>query len=169
MTLPDDPQKPTQTEPGVAEPAVSEPLAPVERAVSEPVAPAEPAPVTSGSLAETPPTAVPAEGAEEPRPGGGRKGTVAAVLAGAAAVANKVRQEAPKKVKEIREKRAAGRCVILTEVEGRQVAIGPYRDDQTARQDLGTVTGAPRVVELMSPTAYLGQRHGGTATQPEGR
>jgi hypothetical protein len=169
MTLPDDPQKPTPGEPGVAEPVLSEPLAPAERAVSEPVAPAETAPIPPGSAAETPPTSVPAERAEESRPHGGRKVTVVTVLAGAAAVANKVRQEAPKKVQELREKRAAGRCVILTEVGGRQVAIGPYRDDQSARQDIGTVTGAPRVVELMSPTAYLGPQHDGTATAPEGR
>lgn len=158
MTLPDDPQRPTYTEPGVGEPAVS-----------EPVPPAEPTPITAEPAAVTPPTPAPGEGAEESPPGGVRKVKVPAVLAGAAAVAKKVRQEAPKKVQEIREKRVAGRCVILTEVEGRQVAIGPYRDDQAARQDTGRVTVAPRVVELMSPAAYFGPQDDGTTTGPDVR
>ena len=155
MTLPDDPQKPAYREPGVAEPVASQPVTP--------------APITSESAAVPPAPPVPTTGAEEPPAGKGQKVKVAAVLAGAAAVANKVRQEAPKKVKEIREKRVAGRCVILTEVDGRQVAIGPYPDNRAASQDSGKMTVAPQVVELMSPTAYFGAQDDGTTTPPDGR
>lgn len=78
-----------------------------------------------------------------------------AVLAGAAALANKIRTEAPKKVRAVQEKRAAGRCVILTEIGGRQVAIGPYSDDHAAQKDIARVTGAPQVAELLSRAAYF--------------
>ena len=69
---------------------------------------------------------------------------------------NKLRKEAPKKAREVREKRVAGRCILLTEMAGRPVAIGPYRDEQAARQDLTRVTGAPQVLELKSQAAYFG-------------
>jgi hypothetical protein len=56
----------------------------------------------------------------------------------------------------VREKRIAGRCILLTEAAGRPVAIGPYRDAQAARHDLTRVTGAPQVLELKSQAAYFG-------------
>jgi hypothetical protein len=45
---------------------------------------------------------------------------------------------------------------LLTEVAGRPVAIGPYRDEQAARHDLTRVTGTPQVLELKSQAAYFG-------------
>ena len=78
-----------------------------------------------------------------------------ALLAGAAALANKVRQEAPKKVHELREKRAEGRCVIVTEVDGRMLAIGPYKDAASAEQQAFRVGGDPHVVELVTDAAFF--------------
>lgn len=155
MTLPDDPQTPPYREPGIAEPVASQPVTS--------------APITPESAAVPPSPPAQTTGAEESRAGKGQKVKVAAVLAGAAAVANKIRQEAPKKVKQVREKRVAGRCVILTEVDGRRVAIGPYPDNRAASQDSGKMTAAPQVVELMSPTAYFGPQDDRTTTPPDGR
>lgn len=86
---------------------------------------------------------------------GGSKAKAAAVVAGAVAVANKVRKEAPKVVNQLRERRVAGRCVIVTEVDGRFLAIGPYKDEESARRDAFKVGGTPHVAELMSDTAYF--------------
>ena len=94
---------------------------------------------------------------------GGGKVKAAALLAGAAALANKLRQEAPKKVQELREKRAAGQCVILTESEGRSVAIGPYRDEATAYEDISRAPVGARVVELMTEGAFFASRASGPA------
>lgn len=80
---------------------------------------------------------------------------VTALLTGAAALADKVRTEAPKKIREAREKRVAGQCVILTEVDGEAVAVGPYRNDHAARLDMARVSGSPRVAPLLSHTAYF--------------
>ena len=149
MTLPNDAQEPTYddrrgADPIIVDPAIEEfppPQAPpVATADTVPVMPA--APVASGQP-------------EESERGAGGKVKVAALLAGAAALANKVRQKAPEKVQEIRQKRAAGRCVILTELDGRMAAIGPYSNDQAARQDIAKVTGAPRVIELVPQKAYF--------------
>ena len=79
----------------------------------------------------------------------------AALLAGVTALANKVREEAPKKVQEIREKRAAGRCVILTEVDGRATAIGPYPNTEAAQADVTNVGVNARVVELVPNSAFF--------------
>ena len=112
---------------------------------------------TDGSPTPTPTApstpATPESGTES---GGGAKVKAAALVAGAAALVNKLRKEAPKKAREVREKRIAGRCILLTEVAGRPVAIGPYRDEQAARHDLTRVTGAPQVLELKSQAAYFG-------------
>jgi hypothetical protein len=108
----------------------------------------------------TTPSRVQVEPAEESGQGAGGKVRTAAALAAAAALANKVRQEAPKKMQEIRQRRMAGRCVVLAEVDGRQVAIGPYRDDRAARQGSANVTGVTTVIELVSPTAYAVPEHG---------
>lgn len=118
-----------------------------------------PAPATS-------PGSAPRRTGEGTESGSGGKVTAAALIAGAAALANKLRKEAPKKAREVREKRVAGRCVILTEVSGRPVALGPYRDEQAAREDLTRVTGAPRVVELKSHAAYFGSPDSDRANTP---
>jgi hypothetical protein len=86
---------------------------------------------------------------------GGGKVKAAAVVAGAAALANKVRQEAPKKIRQLREKRAAGRCVIVTEADGHYLAVGPYKDEDAARQALFKVGGTAHVAELLSTTAFF--------------
>lgn len=179
MTLPNDPRDPSYDEPVNGEPldvppvgadatdATGAPIPPggpmatgAPMAMGGPIDPIAPAePIAPAATAQTvqpvepvEPTPAPSEQAEESE-GGKLKG--AALLAGAAALANKVRQEAPKKVHELREKRAAGRCVILTEADGRALAIGPYKNDEAARQDVFKVGGAPRVVELVSEAAFF--------------
>jgi hypothetical protein len=109
-----------------------------------------------------------AQGTEPPAAEQGvpSKAKTTALLAGAAALANKVRQEAPKKVQEIRQKRAAGRCVILTEHDGRLIAVGPYPDEQAARQDSVKVTGAPSVIELMTQQTYFPPQQGESTKNP---
>lgn len=77
------------------------------------------------------------------------------MVAGAVAVANKVRKEAPKVVHQVRERRLAGRCVIVTEVDGQFLAIGPYKDEDSARKDAFKVGGTPHVAELRSDTAFF--------------
>lgn len=149
MTVPQDPQNPAPSDPPVMAPRNTRPVstgptaAPAGRSVVSPA---------SATSSESAPRRT-GEGTES---GSGGKVTAAALIAGAAALANKLRKEAPKKAREVREKRAAGRCIILTEVSGRPVALGPYRDEQAARQDLTRVTGAPQVVELKSHAAYFG-------------
>ena len=159
MTVPRDPDQPTYG--GEVDPLVGQPEI-VEPATTEHVVPPQPAPLAES---QPPPLATPTpvqveRGPEESGQGTGGKVKAAAVLAAAAALANKVRQEAPKKVHEIRQRRVAGRCVVLAEVDGRQVAIGPYRDDRAARQDSANFAGVPTVIELVSPTAYSGRQRG---------
>ena len=149
MTLPNDPQEPTYDDRRVAEPMFVDPG-------TEELPPPEAPPVATAETVPVMPAAPVAPGQpEESEKGAGGKVKAAALLAGAAALANKVRQKAPEKVQEIRQKRAAGRCVILTELDGRTVAIGPYSNDQAARQDITKVTGAPRVIELVPQKAYF--------------
>lgn len=152
MDLPTDPRDPSHEGPATGEPLivppavsadVAPPVQPVERVERvEPLGPVEPV--------EPPPSAT--DRADESE---GGKVKAAALLAGAAALANKVRQEAPKKVHELREKRVAGRCVILTEADGRALTIGPYKNAEAAQEDLFKVGGAPRVVELVSEAAFF--------------
>jgi hypothetical protein len=134
MSVPNDPREPND----------EQPLADVPLIVEE----SGPAVVTE--------TASPVVNGDETEPAdGGSKAKTAVVLAGAAALANKVRQEAPKMLQQMREKRAAGRCVIVTEADDRALAIGPYKNDEAARHDLFKVGGTSRVVELMSDTAFF--------------
>jgi len=155
MTTPEDPRKPaphesqnsTDTDPDVAEPA-------------EPTTP--PAPAVPPTIPTTPTTEDQTKHAKDYRQRAGQN--VKAVLTGAATLVSKVRAETPKKIREAREKRVAGRRVILTEVDGRQVAIGPYSNDQAAHQDKAKVTGAPQVIELRSKTAYFGTGDGESGT-----
>jgi len=114
----------------------------------------------------TAPEAAPPRAGKDTESGSGTKITAAALVAGAAALANKVRKEAPKKAREVREKRLADRRIIITEISGRPVAFGPYRDEQAARQDLTRVPGAPQVLELKSRTAYFGSPDSDRTTTP---
>ena len=145
MNLPTDPQKPTDDRPAAEEPLLDQSTV-SSRDVAAPVEPVEPTGTPSASAPS------PTEQAEER---GGGKIKNAALLAGVATVANKVRQRAPKVVQQIREKRAGDRCVILTEADGRSLAIGPYKNEQAARDDIFKVGGAPRVVELVSRAAFF--------------
>ena len=86
---------------------------------------------------------------------GSSKVKTAAVVAGAAALANKVRQEAPKMLNQLRERRITGRRVIITEVDGRFLAIGPYKNEDEARQDAFKVGGNPHIAELVADTAFF--------------
>jgi hypothetical protein len=147
MSNPTDPSDPRYDEPIAGDPLIIAPV--VSDDVVVPVEPIPTAPVE--------PAPPPTEEATQPDEGGS-KVKAAALLAGAAALANKVRREAPKKLQEIREKRAAGRCVIVTEADGQMLAIGPFKDDDAARQELFNVGGAPRVVELMSESAFFESR-----------
>lgn len=159
MATPKKPAKPTPGDQPLAEPELTEPVsvgqdAPPDRV---PTATSEPTPLTPEAPARTEPAG------QSDQDSGGGKVKAAALLAGATALANKVRQEAPKKVKEIREKRVAGRCVLLTNLADREVAIGPYPDEQAARMDLVNFAGVPRVVELVSQASYHGIGHPGAA------
>jgi hypothetical protein len=144
---PHEPQNSADTDPDVAKPA-------------EPATP--PAPAVPLASPATPTTEDQTKHAKHYRQRAGQK--VTAVLTGAATLVSKVRAETPKKIREAREKRVAGRHVILTEVDGRQVAIGPYSNDQAAHQDTVKVTGVPQVIELRSQTAYFGTGDGESGT-----
>jgi len=159
MTQPRDPQNAARTHPSGAESAVTaRNTAPVTTApvTAGPAAPPSSRPTPSPAPATTSPPAPPRTGRDTESGGSGTKITAAALVAGAAALANKVRKEAPKKAREVREKRLADRRIIVTEVSGRPVALGPYRDEHAARQDLTRVPGTPQVLELRSRTAYFG-------------
>jgi hypothetical protein len=168
MSVPNDPREPTDDQPVAGEPLIVPPI--VEESgpavVSETASPvvngdvaprvgrveSAKAPSGTSTVASPPPFST---DQTEPDGGGGSKAKTAAVLAGAVAVANKVRHEAPKMLQQMREKRAAGRCVIVTEADDRALAIGPYKNEDAARLDLFKVGGTSRVVELMSDTAFF--------------
>jgi hypothetical protein len=161
MTVPGDPTSRDPADPFGSGP-VGGPPASAPTTAGEAATPTAAAlPLTDGSPTPTPTASsttpsTPAGTGSPPKSGsGGGKVKAAALVAGAAALVHKLRKEAPKKAREVREKRVAGRCILLTEVAGRPVAIGPYRDEQAARQDLTRVTGAPQVLELKSQ-AYFG-------------
>jgi len=168
MSVPIDPREPNDEQPVAGEPLIVTPI--VEE--SDPAVVSETAsPVVNSDVAtrvervesadapsRTPTVASPPPSPnEQPEPGdgGSSKAKTAVVLAGAAALANKVRHEAPKMLQQMREKRAAGRCVILTEADDHALAIGPYKNEDAARDDLFRVGGTTRVVELMSDTAFF--------------
>lgn len=167
MTVPRDPTARDPADP-LGSGSVGGPAASAPNTAGEPIppAPTTASPVTDGSptptptapstTPSTPPSTPPGTGSPTESGSGGAKIKAAALVAGAAALVNKLRKEAPKKAREVREKRVAGRCILLTEMAGRPVAIGPYRDEQAARQDLTRVTGAPQVLELKSQAAYFG-------------
>jgi hypothetical protein len=139
------------TEPVVADPLPAS-LAPCAGDVTAPTpTPPVDAPAASRTASEPEPQPVDADDSGE----GGSKVKTAAVVAGAAALANKVRQEAPKVLHQLRERRIAGRHVIITEVDGRFLAIGPYKNEDDARKDGFKVGGTPRIAELVADTAFF--------------
>ena len=163
MTVPRDPQNAAHSNPSSAEPTPT--VRNTQPVTTGPTAAPASRSTTSPTPATTPGSA-PRHAGEATESGSGTKITAAALVAGAAALANKVRKEAPKKAREVREKRVAGRCIILTEISGRPVALGPYRDEQAARQDLNRVAGAPQVLELKSQTAHFGSPNSGRTNTP---
>jgi hypothetical protein len=150
MSLPNDPQHLNSEEPIPGDPSIEPPDEGNGSARS--VDPIGPPPAPSLSVTETP-TSEPSNGENTEHDGGKAKAAVA--VASAAALANKVRQEAPKKIQQFREKRATGRRVIVCEADGRYLAIGPYKDEETARQDLFKVGGTAHVAELVTTTAFF--------------
>jgi hypothetical protein len=161
MTVPRDPQNAAHLNPSSAEPTAT--VRHTQPVTTGPTA----APASRSTTSPAPPTtpgSAPLHKGEGTESGSGTKITAAALIAGAAALANKVRKEAPKKARQAREKRVAGRCIILTEISGRPVALGPYRNEQAARQDLTRTAGAPQVLELKSQTAYFGSPNSDTTT-----
>jgi poly-gamma-glutamate capsule biosynthesis protein CapA/YwtB (metallophosphatase superfamily) len=119
------------------------------------------APPTAGTATTTrPPVTEATVGTGETTPqydssGGGSKAKKAAFVAAATAFANKMRQEGPKKVREIREKRAAGRHVIVADIGGRTVAVGPFPGGEDARRTAEKLSATTRVVELVPPSTYI--------------
>jgi hypothetical protein len=154
MTVPRDPASRDPADPFGSGPVGGTPAS-APTTAGEAVTPtaAAASPITDGSATPAPSAPSTPAGTGSGR---GAKVKAAALVAGAATLLNKLRKEAPKKAREVREKRVAGRCILLTEVAGRPVAIGPYRDEQAARHDLTRVTGAPQVLELKSQAAYFG-------------
>lgn len=157
MTSENDPSatpagaNPPSTEPIVGVPLVAAPPPSASTVSTEPTTP----PVTppAGSRPTPEPQAEPTKPEESDE--GGSKAKTAAVVAGAAALANKVRQEAPKRLHQLRERRATGRRVIITEVDGHFLAIGPYKNEDEARQDAFKVGGNPHIAELVSEAAFF--------------
>jgi hypothetical protein len=124
-----------------------------------------------------PPAPTRGEQPAETGSGGGAKAKVTALVRGAAALANKVRRAVTGRgaaggrvvagrARTIREKRLARRCVIVTESGGRPVVIGPYRDEQAARQDAARVPGDAQVAQLKSGAAYFAEADSGPTTAP---
>jgi hypothetical protein len=142
---------PSSSEPVAGDPLLAGP-APDAGTAGPPIAPPPVAtPAAKGSASEKAPQPVEADD-----PGAGSsKVKTAAVVAGAAAVANKVRHEAPKILNQLRERRVTGRRVIITEVDGRFLAIGPYKDAEAARQDAFRVGGSPHIAELVPDSAFF--------------
>jgi len=159
MTIPGDSVSATPDEPVAGERLLIPPtVTDHPAALVEPVDPINPVDTSSGPDSSAQTAVVDEhedESADDAPDQGGSKIKAAALLAGAAAIANKVRQEAPKKVQEFRDKRAVGRCVIVTKVDGRYLAIGPYKDDAAAQQDMFRIGGTPHVAELTSDTAFF--------------
>jgi hypothetical protein len=150
MSFPNDPQQLNPEEPIPGDPLIEPPDGGTGRPSSvDPIGPPVAPPV---SVIETP-TAEPSNGDKTEDEGG--KAKVAVAVAGVAALANKVRQEAPKRIQQLREKRAAGRCVIVSEADGGYLAIGPYKDEEAAREDLFKVGGTAHVAELVTTTAFF--------------
>jgi hypothetical protein len=171
MNIPPDPHDPTNRDPLETGPAAPEPprdATPTPPAsVSAVPPPTDPEPMTAA-----PPSPVRGEQPEQTGPGGRAKTKVAALVRGAAARMNKARKALAGRsvaggrvvaghARTIREKRIAGRCVIVTELGGHPVAIGPYRDERAARQDAARVPGAAQIAQLKPGTAYFEASDGG--------
>jgi hypothetical protein len=108
---------------------------------------------------------------EQPRESGSGPGAKARITAGVRGVATLARKAGRAvagggaqggravagRARTMREKRAARRCVIVTESSGRPVVIGPYRDEDAARKDVARVPGPAQVAQLKAGTAYFAE------------
>jgi hypothetical protein len=157
MTGPGKPQEPTSRDRSSTGQAVQDQAAPAEPSPTALTSDIAPPPTT----AEAPPAPVADEqvGVESPQRGG-MKGRLAALGAGVASLAKRVYKGGPKKMRLARRGRTTNRCVILTEVGGRLVAIGPYRNEQAAHKDLARTHGQ-QVVELTA-AKHLAASDGGS-------
>ena len=126
-----------------------------------------------------PPGSTDGEQPAEAGSGGGAKSKITAGVRSVATLARKVGRAVAGRGAEggravagrartMREKRVARRCVIVTESSGRPVVIGPYRDEEAARQDVARVPGAAQVAQLKSGTAYFAETETETETGPPG-
>jgi hypothetical protein len=124
-----------------------------------------------------PPGSAGGEQSPEAGSGGGAKAKITAGVRGVATLARKVGgavagrgaeggRAVAGRARTMREKRAARRCVIVTESSGRPVVIGPYRDEEAARQDVARVPGAAQVAQLKSGKAYFADAEAGPSAGP---
>ena len=94
------------------------------------------------------------------RGGDGPKATASALLAGVGSALGRLRRDVPRAVQELQERRTAGRCVLLAQLDGRDVAIGPFAGEAAARevaQELAAA-GSTRIVEVLRPAAFAEAR-----------
>jgi hypothetical protein len=125
-------------------------------AASSAADPLLPPPVATS--AATGPTVVPSPASDESsstKDHRGGKVKAAGLIAAATALAGKLRTEVPKKVVDVREKRAVGQHVVMTELRGRVVAVGPYRNSSEAQAVTRRMAGTPTAVELVSERAFF--------------
>ncbi len=158
MTVPPDARDHPSGEPLKAGQAMQDQAASVEPSLAAQTSDTSIDPAT-GSTAPTvgaPSTSVAGEHSaeEESSQPGGAKRKLAALAAGATTLAKKIRKAGPKKVRDVRVRRTADQCVILTEVAGRPVAVGPYRHAHAAQKDATRIEAA-QVVELKSPAVHF--------------
>lgn len=144
LTAPSDFEAPAVPAPGRA---VPEP-----EPVPTPIAVAPPAQAVTLATDSVEPRNEPAKRSDTESNSG--KVKAAAVLAAAAALTNKVRQKAPEMLRDIRDKRAAGKCVLITERDGVKVAVGPFADKSNAEMNASKVAGVATVVPLISEDAF---------------
>jgi hypothetical protein len=178
MTVPPDAQDATNRDGLETGPTAPEPITARDPTVTPPASATSVSPPTSPEpVTAAPPAPARGEQSAETGSGGGAKAKVTALVGGAAALANKVRKAVAGRgvaggrvvagrARAIREKRVAGRCVIVTEIGGRPVVIGPYRDEQAARQHAARVPGAAQVAQLKSGAAYFAEADSGLTTAP---
>jgi len=79
------------------------------------------------------------------------------LLTGAAALAEKARQDSAE-FAEAEGSRCQGRYVIITEVDGQEVAFGPYFDEEAARRELLRLDQPAKIVELYSRSDHVFER-----------
>jgi len=72
------------------------------------------------------------------------------LLTGTATLANKAGEDPSKSAEEVYQRQRHGRYVIITDVDGQEVAIGPYPDERAAGAQLRHLVSPARIVALLS-------------------